>query len=59
MAETFTEKNLFQLYTEKTLVELERSLLAAKTREERIFWRTLLNLRLQLEQEIVVGETLL
>ena len=59
MAETFVEKSLYQLYTEMKLIELERSLLAAKTREERIFWRTLLNLRLQLEQEIVVGETLL
>ena len=59
MAETFSEKNLYQLYNDMKLIELERSLLAAKTREERIFWRTLLNLRLQLEQEIVVGETLL
>ena len=59
MAESFTPKNLYQLYTELKLTDIEKTLLTAKTREERIFWRTLLNLRLQLEQEIVVGETLL
>lgn len=59
MAETFTQKNLYEQYTAMKLTELERALMTAKTREERIFWRQLVNLRLQLEQEIVVGEQLL
>ena len=41
------------------LQELERCLLQGSTREEKIFYRKLLNLKLQLEQEKVIGELLL
>lgn len=46
----------FQQYTFK---ELEKMLLEAKTREEKAFYRALLNLKLQIEQEKIVGEILI
>ena len=42
-----------------SIAELEASLSAAESREEAIFYRTLINLKLQLAQERIVGETLL
>ena len=39
--------------------ELETALASAQSREEAIFYRTLINLKLQLAQERIVGETLL
>ena len=38
--------------------ELEELLLAAHSREEKAFYRSLLNLKLQIAQERVVGEQL-
>ena len=42
-----------------TIDELEAALASAQSREEAIFYRTLINLKLQLAQERIVGETLL
>lgn len=52
-------KNLYKCFSRHTVTQLEDSLLNAETREEKTFYRTLLNLKLQLAQEKVVGEELL
>ncbi len=52
-------KNLYKCFSRHTVLQLEDSLLNAATREEKIFYRTLLNLKLQLEQEKIIGEDLL
>ena len=50
---------LYERFKKMTTRDLEERLLAASTREEKIFYRKLLNLKLQLEQEKVIGELLL
>ncbi|MBQ3100750.1 MAG: hypothetical protein IJC50_07150 [Clostridia bacterium] len=50
---------LYDQFRRLTTHDLEEKLLAANTREEKIFYRKLLNLKLQLEQEKVIGELLL
>lgn len=50
---------LYQSFEGISVDELERMLIAAKTREERAVWRALINLKLQLMQEKVTGEVLL
>ncbi|MDD6266072.1 MAG: hypothetical protein PUB34_07225 [Clostridia bacterium] len=57
MPNKYTE--LYERFSKATTRDLEKSLLLAKTREEKIFYRKLLNLKLQLEQEKVIGEKLL
>lgn len=52
-------RELFSLFSEITVKELEDLLLAAAEREERIFYRMLLNLKLQLCQEKIIGKALL
>ncbi|MBR5516177.1 MAG: hypothetical protein IKU52_08245 [Clostridia bacterium] len=51
--------DLYLQFTRTSTKELERRLLHGATREEKIFYRKLLNLKLQLEQEKVIGELLL
>ena len=46
----------FELYSFR---ELEELLLSAHSHEEKAFYRSLLNLKLQIAQERVVGEQLL
>lgn len=51
--------DLYLKFSRTSTKELEYCLLHGATREEKIFYRTLLNLKLQLEQEKVIGELLL
>lgn len=53
------ECSLYSEFSKLSLKELEALLLNSKDREEKIFYRTLLNLRLMLDQEKVVGKELL
>ena len=50
---------LYPLFEAASIPELEAMLARAETREEKILWRSLLNLKFQLAQEKVVGEKLL
>ncbi|MBQ7160811.1 MAG: hypothetical protein IJR90_03795 [Clostridia bacterium] len=63
MAENVTNPidrgDFYEAFTRATAHDLEERLLAANSREEKIFYRKLLNLKLQLEQEKVIGELLL
>jgi hypothetical protein len=52
------KRNLYKCFNETTVDEFEDRLIEADTREEKAFYRTLLNLKLQLEQEKIIGETL-
>jgi hypothetical protein len=52
-------RNLYKCFSDITFDELENRLIEVRTREEKAFYRTLLNLKLQLEQEKIVGEPLL
>ena len=51
--------DLYLKFSQTSTKELEYCLLHGSTREEKIFYRSLLNLKLQLEQEKVIGELLL
>ncbi len=55
---TIPEK-MYQWFAGASLSELEAMLTSAREREEKLLWRTLVNLKLQLKQEKIVGETLL
>ena len=57
--EKISPKELFELFSMLTISELEERLAASDDREEKIFLRELINLKLQLAQEKVVGEMLL
>jgi hypothetical protein len=52
-------ESLYGLFKNMTVSELERQLSLTGDREEKIFLRALINLKLQLAQEKVVGEMLL
>lgn len=57
------EKNLkidemYYLFENTSFHELEDCIMNAQTRRERAFYRKLINLKLQLSQEDVIGETL-
>lgn len=49
----------FEDFEKTSLSELEEKLVLSTSREEKAFWRTLINLKLQLWQEKTVGEILL
>lgn len=53
------DKNLFELFEKYSFKDLEKLLVKAVSREEKAFYRALLNLKLQIEQEKIVGEILL
>ena len=52
-------EGLYVLFENTPISELEIMLAKAESREEKLMWRTLINLKLQLKQESIVGETLL
>lgn len=49
---------LYAIFEEITIKELEGLLQKATTREEKAFYRALLNLKIQLRQEEIIGEVL-
>lgn len=51
--------DLYQAFSGWTMRELEEALIVAETREEKAFYRLLLNFKLQQAQESVIGEELL
>ncbi|MGI6742641.1 MAG: hypothetical protein ACOX4O_03160 [Eubacteriales bacterium] len=51
--------DMFALFSRTTFGELESLLLRAESRDSKAFYRALLNLKLQIAQEKVVGEELL
>ena len=54
-----TVAELYPWFCEIKIAQLQDCLLSAKSREEKAFFREMLNLKLQLAQEQVVGEVLL
>ena len=58
-AENDGDVTLYDRFCAYSFIELEQLLRRAETREERAFYRSLLNLKLQIEQEKVIGEVLL
>lgn len=51
-------KELYRKFEYCTFRELEEYLLEARSHEEKAFYRALLNLKLQIAQERIVGERL-
>jgi hypothetical protein len=51
-------EGVYPLFEKSPISELEIMLASAESREEKLLWRTLINLKLQLKQESIVGETL-
>lgn len=51
--------NIYLEFQKYTFKDLEKLLLDSQTREEKAFYRALLNLKLQIEQEKIVGEILI
>lgn len=58
-AENRREISMYDRFRAYSFLELEQLLRAAESREEKAFYRSLLNLKLQIEQEKVIGEVLL
>ena len=52
-------KTLTALFEELTVTELESAILASSERNEKTLYRTLLNLKMQIDQEKVINQTLL
>ncbi|MBO5040840.1 MAG: hypothetical protein J6D09_07065 [Clostridia bacterium] len=52
-------ESLYELFKNMSVGELEAQLASTDDREEKIFLRALVNLKLQLVQEKIVGEMLL
>lgn len=52
-------KALTALFEELTVTELEGAILASSERNEKTLFRTLLNLKMQIDQEKVINQTLL
>lgn len=52
-------KVLTSLFEELTVTELESAILASSERNEKTLYRTLLNLKMQIDQEKVINQTLL
>ena len=52
-------KALTALFEELTVTELEGAILASSERNEKTLFRTLLNLKMQIDQEKVITQTLL
>ena len=50
--------SLYPLFEKITLKELENAIISAANSEEKNFYRTLFNLKLQLEQEKVIDQPL-
>lgn len=52
-------KSINSLFNTLTISELEDALLVAEDRNEKVLYRTLLNLKMQLDQEKIINQTLL
>ncbi len=52
-------KNINSLFSQLTIAELEDAILVTLDRNEKILYRTLLNLKMQLDQEKIINQTLL
>ena len=52
-------KALTSLFETLTVTELESAILASSERNEKSLYRTLLNLKMQIDQEKVINQTLL
>ncbi len=52
------EHVLYRHFEHMDIHQLQKCLIAADSREEKAFYRTLINLKLQLEQERIVEEIL-
>ena len=50
---------MYALFSGLSITELENALLVTSDRNEKIFYRTLLNLKLQIDQEKIINQTLL
>ena len=59
MQDRIMPEKLYDWFAGASLSDLEAMLAAAEKREEKLLWRTLVNLKLQLTQETIVGEALL
>jgi hypothetical protein len=53
------QRNFYKCFTHTSAAELQERMLSATTREEKAFYRALLNLKLQIEQEKIVGKKLI
>ena len=52
------KKCLYEQFEGCTIKDLETALLSAETHEEKAFYRALLNLKLQISQERLIGKVL-
>ena len=52
-------KSISSLFSQLTISELEDALLVAEDRNDKVLYRTLLNLKMQLDQEKIINQTLL
>lgn len=52
------KKTLYEQFDACTIKELEAALLSCDTHEEKAFYRALLNLKLQISQERLIGKVL-
>ncbi len=52
-------KTVNALFSQLTLSELENALMVTSDRSEKVLYRTLLNLKMQLDQEKIINQTLL
>ncbi len=52
-------KSIGSLFSDLTITELENAILVTSDRNEKILFRTLLNLKMQLDQEKIINQTLL
>ncbi len=53
------DASLYERFLALSVKELEELLLAAKAHEEKAFYRALVNLKLQISQEKLIGKVLL
>ena len=52
------KKSLYEQFEACTIRELEDALISCNTHEEKAFYRALLNLKLQISQEKLIGKVL-
>lgn len=52
-------KDIYLSFTNVSVSELENAIVVATDRDEKVLYRTLLNLKLQLDQEKIINQTLL
>lgn len=52
-------KDIYASFSKVSVSELENAIVEATDRDEKVLYRTLLNLKLQLDQEKIINQTLL